>query len=1214
LVVAWGANDAQQSTVPASLGSVMAVAGGESHSLALQTDGTVVAWGFNLSGQATVPPNLAGVTAIAAGATYSMALTANGTVVVWGSQTQPPADLTNVTAIAAGWAHSLALKADGTVISWGSQTTVPAGLSNVIAIAAGNGNSLALLRNGTVVAWGDDTYGKAEVPSSATNVMAIAAGGDHCLVLRSNSTVVAWGRNDYGQTTVPGGLGALVGVSAGALHSLVLRTDGTVVAWGDDTYGQTDVSAGSVGFISVQAGGYHNLAIKNDGTPFILSQPISQIQPLTSRATFSVFAIGTAPLSYQWQHESTNIPGAVGSSLTLFNLKLTDSGAYAVKVTNSRGSVLSLPAILTVVGGAPLVSIPPQNQTVVCGDAVIFSVVAGGTTNLSYQWSFEGQDIVGATRNFYSIPNVSPPLGGLYSVSISNDFGLISTGAVLTVSQDPPHITSALAAYGNQGAPFTYQIQGMHNPTSFGARYLPDGLTLNTTNGLISGTPTASGGFFPVISAYSPCSSDSQVLLLSIAPGIPVITGPTLITGVENTTISNYLITASGAPTLFGGQNLPPGIQVDTNGVISGAPFYAGEFDSTIWASNVWGVGSANLHSSFVNAFITNLKLGSITYDYSAPFLLDLEFSLFTLSDTNDPTSAQGVVINPTLFSSVIAMEDGQPVGSESVPFISPGSSKLIKAELVLDFSESIASLANGDINGNGISDALENMVAGALDFINQQAIDTQIGVYEFHRDDEVPNQVVGLTTDKTLLSQSVAGIWTNYVQDFPAGSRCWDAVTAAIQDLGTSNRDEQHYVVVISDGTDGSSTNSLANVINLAVAKNVKVFSVGFGLELNTNNLQLLSQRTQGRYHTATNSADVATQFAQITKESKAQYILRWATLKRPPNPIAFAPSFAIGYQGIMVTSPPNSIYFDTNNPVVDTNVTPPFTNYPVVSNTVIGVFNTASNQGPVTVGALRVVPEAEVSPTGMTLRSAYTPRYVRQIRIHYRPNWPCTTTLESTGPSEILQGWGMSETNDGAGGKWLLLSSSNPADRATSIPFASFGRLVTFTFQDIINPSNAFSVFDVDNTIYTNTGGQSFVIEDPSTFMKVYPALPYGTPVPWLISQGYANPNSWVQAELADPDGDGAPNWQEYQANTDPHNNASKFVIRDVTRQLDGRFQVTFSTSTNRTYRVEGSTDLMIWEPVEDGIQGINQDVTVTDTRLIGSPDMIFYRVVVY
>ena len=1213
-VVAWGANDSQQSTVPANLNNVIAIAGGESHSLALTSGGTVVAWGFNLSGQTTVPANLAGVTAISAGATYSMALTTNGTVVVWGSQAQAPAGLSNVMAIAAGWTHSLALKTDGTVVSWGSQTSVPAGLSNVVAIAAGNGNSLALLPNGTVVAWGDDTYGKAEVPASATNVAAIAAGGDHCLVLQSNGTVMAWGRNDYGQATVPSGLPVVVGISGGALHSLALLNDGTVAAWGDDTYGQTTVSASSVGFLTLAAGGYHSLALKSDGSPFILRQPQSQLAPLTSRATFTVSAIGTQPFSYQWQHEGTNINGAVGATFTLFNLKLTDSGIYTVRVTNSRGSVTSLPATLIVVGGAPLVSIAPRNQTAVCGDNVAFQVVAGGSTNLLYQWSYQGQDIAGATQSSYLVKDVSPDMAGTYSVTITNDFGSVSTGAVLTVTLDPPHITSPLAAYGNQGVPFAYQIQGMHNPVSFGAQYLPDGLSLNPTNGLISGTPTSSGPFFPIITAVSPCASDSQILLLSIAPAVPIITGPVLLSGMEDAPLSN-IITASGAPTLFGAQDLPSGLQVDPlTGIISGAPTFAGEFDSTIWASNVWGIGSANLHSSIANEPIANLKMDNVTYDYSAPFLLDFQFSLFSLSNTNDPTSAHGVVINPQLFSSVLAMEDGQLIGSESVPFIAAGSSKLIKVELVLDFTESIASLANGDLNGNGISDAIDSLVSGALGFIDQKAPDTQIGVYEFHREDEAPNQVLGLTQDKTLLSAAVAGIWTNYVQGFPAGSVCWDAVSAAITDLGASNRDEEHYVVVISDGQDESSANALTNVISQANSNNVRVVSIGFGLELNTNTLQMLSLQTQGRYHTATNATDVANQFAQVTKDSKAQYILRWATLKRPPNPVSFTPSFAVSYQGLSVTSPPTTIFLDTNNPVIDTNAMPPTTNYNFVTNSVVADYFTASNVGPVTVGSLRVVPEAEVSPTGMTLRSAYTPRYIRQIRIHYRPNWPCTANLESTGPGEILDSWSLTETNDGAGGKWMLLSSPDPTSLATSIPFAAFGRLVTFSFQDIINPTNAFSIFDVDNTLYTNTGGQSFVLEDTNTFEKLYPALPYGTPVPWLISIGYANPSGWVQAETADPDHDGAPNWQEYLANTLPFNANSKFVIRNLTRLADGRFQVTFSTSTNRTYRVEASTDLSIWEPVEDGIQGVNQDVSVIDDRLIGNLDAIYYRVVVY
>jgi hypothetical protein len=127
----------------------------------------------------------------------------------------------------------------------------------------------------------------------------------------------------------------------------------------------------------------------------------------------------------------------------------------------------------------------------------------------------------------------------------------------------------------------------------------------------------------------------------------------------------------------------------------------------------------------------------------------------------------------------------------------------------------------------------------------------------------------------------------------------------------------------------------------------------------------------------------------------------------------------------------------------------------------------------------------------------------------------------------------------------------------------------------------------------------------------------MPHGTPVPWLITYGYGTPatsNAWALAELADPDGDGMPNWKEYWANTIPTNAASKFAISSLVRQPDGRFRVTFSTSTNRTYRVDASTDLLNWQIVEDNIPGVNQDVTIVDTRFLTNITTIYYRAVVY
>ncbi len=1209
-IVAWGADESHQTEVPAGLNQVVAVAAGASHSLALNADGTVVAWGLNTSGQTTIPTNLVNAVMIGAGSNYSLALQNDGMVVVWGGIEAAPPDLTNVLSIAAGWTHALALKRDGTVEAWGSQTNVPPGLTNVIAIAAGKGQSLALLGTGEVAAWGDNAYAKAVVPPGVKDAVGIAAGADHSLAILRGGSVVAWGRNDFGQSTVPAGLTNVVAVSAGALHSVALRADGTWLAWGDNTYGQVSPGPGAVALNSVSAGAYFNLGLEGSSAPSIVVSPADQTVFVSGNVSFQVSAVGQQPLTYQWQHNGNDIPGATDAVLILRNVQLSDQGTYVAQVKNSLGSAASLPAVLSVLGG--VADTTPQDQTVICGDNATFSAHATGPAPFKYQWQFQNQAIPGATQTSLMVTNVSSFQAGVYSVVISNAYYWTNLGANLTVTVEPPQITSPATASATEGVPFSYAVQALHSPSYFVAQFLPSGLSIDPTNGVISGVPAENGVFFPILGVTNACASASQMITLTVAPALPVIRGPSQITGTEGSAISRK-ITATGSPTLFGGQNLPPGISVDPlTGTIAGLPIYGGAWSSTVWASNVWGVGQGTVQFSIANAPIDNLSIENLTYTYSAPYLLDFQFSLYTMTDTNDPASGHGVVADAKLLSA-LCLEDDVATGSETGAQLAQGNSKVMKTYLVLDYTESIASLANGDSNSNGISDAVDGMVNGAISFVNQQPSDGQVGVYEFHREDLPPNKVLGLTTDKGLVAQSIGGIWTNYVQGFPAGSRCWDAVMAAINDLGASNRDEQHYVVLISDGRDESSTNTMTSVIAAAAKNNVKVYCVGFGTELDTNTLQNLSAQTQGKYHTATNAADVVTQFAELARDSRCQYILRWATLKRGANPASFMPSFQIAYQGIIAASPTNPWYMDTNNPIVDTNAMPPTTNYNTLTNFIIGYYFPASNAGPVTVGSLRLSPDAEVSPTAITLRASYVPRYIRQLRLHYRANWPASAQLDSAQPGEMLAGWTLTESDDGAGGKWALLSSPNPADLGTSLPFASFGNLLTFSFQDIIDPTNPFSVFDIDNTIYTNTGGQSFAF-DLTNLVQNFPLLPYGTPVPWLIAAGYSSSNQWVQAELLDPDGDGAPNWQEYRANTDPLDATSVFQVQSTTRLPDGRFQVVFSSALNRSYRVEASTDLVNWATVQDNIPGSGQPITVIDSRPVPFAGTAFYRVLVY
>jgi hypothetical protein len=192
--------------------------------------------------------------------------------------------------------------------------------------------------------------------------------------------------------------------------------------------------------------------------PRIISLAADTSVDLGSTATFRVLVSGAEPISYQWMRDGAPIVGATAASYTTAPVTTADSGArFAVIVSNSAGQATSAPVELTVIANVPMILRHPENANVNVGETATFSVVAIGSTPLTYQWRLNGTAIDGATDPIYTIPSVQPSPTASYDVVVSNTVGFaISRSAQLRVRQSidrfvDTNLQSYLTALGPTG-------------------------------------------------------------------------------------------------------------------------------------------------------------------------------------------------------------------------------------------------------------------------------------------------------------------------------------------------------------------------------------------------------------------------------------------------------------------------------------------------------------------------------------------------------------------------------------------------------------------------------------------------------------------------------------------------------------------------------------------------------------------------------------------
>ena len=488
---AWGANGDGQlglgskgsfKSVPTRIGTNSDWAGisaGIVHALALKTDGTIWTWGQNDFGQ--------------------LGLGASGTF-----ETNSPTQIgtsTDWRSVEAGSYHSFGIKTDGSLFAWGADwfgqlgdgtsgsqantnganrfSPFPIGTNHWLVVDAST-HSLGMTVDGNIWAWGLNSHG--QVGNGTTNnanlpVQLVFTNAVFTSTLTAPPAIIAppmsltnfvgttasffvnatggpplsyqWYFNSNAISGNSSASSATLTISnvqpsnAGFYFAVVMNPFGSVTSLTasltvKDTNGITYLPGGG--------------ATTNGIAPTITMQPTNRTVLTNSSVSFSVSAVGTPALLYQWRFNSdpissSNNATATNATFVILHAQPTNAGFYDVIVMNNYGAATSQLAELVVTNGngatnrAPSITQQPIDQVANEGTDASFSVTAVGVPAVSYQWYFFSQ-IIGSTTNATA---VQPTLvltnvqgardAGFYHVVVSNSLGTVtSVMASLTIT------------------------------------------------------------------------------------------------------------------------------------------------------------------------------------------------------------------------------------------------------------------------------------------------------------------------------------------------------------------------------------------------------------------------------------------------------------------------------------------------------------------------------------------------------------------------------------------------------------------------------------------------------------------------------------------------------------------------------------------------------------------------------------------------------------
>ena len=614
-VDAWGDNSSGQAPDPSpdfpffrNLNRVVQVSAGGSHSLALTSYGSVVAWGNNTSNQTSVPTaytqasfgrflGLAvygtgnnSITYVAdADSNKIRKITANGIVSTFAGSGSYGSTDGNGTAATFNNPKGAAVDASGNVyvadsnlirkITPTGMVSTLAGSANNWSSADGTGSSASFSWNAGGIAVASD--GTIYVTDTGNNkIRKITANGIVTTLAGSGARGAVDGSSYAASFNVPSSL-AVYGSGNNTIVYVAdyqnnkirkITADGTVTTFaGNGTAGFADGNGTAARFNNPEG-----IAVDGSGNVYVADSCNNRIRKITANGTVTTLAgsginavtDGTGSLASFYYPDEI----AVDSS---GNLYVADR--YKIRKVTSAGVVTTIAGAETYgsTDGAALMAPANRMTQIAAGGAHSVALTANGTV---IAW---GSNAAGQTSVPIGLNNVVQIAAGQnHSLARKADGTIVTWGntasglgtvpagmtnpgqvagggshSAVLFTPNPPVVASATIS-ARVGAPLSYTVNATNAPGAFVATGLPAWLTLDSTSGLISGTPSVIGNATVSILASNGGGNGTGVLTINVAKGNQTISG--LAASDIRTIGGNFTINATtnaGLPVLYASSN-----------------------------------------------------------------------------------------------------------------------------------------------------------------------------------------------------------------------------------------------------------------------------------------------------------------------------------------------------------------------------------------------------------------------------------------------------------------------------------------------------------------------------------------------------------------------------------------------------------------------------------------------------------------------------------